>query len=132
MCGVPHQSITQHIRKLLDAGQRVAIWDQVGEVVSGRLVRRAVTRVLSPGMVVEADLLDASAVSRCVSLFAGGWQCRHRVHSTPTPNIWSCSRSTAVSTAQPWPMSWRASSASELLVQDGTVRFRPGFAESPR
>ena len=69
MCGVPHQSITQHIRKLLDAGQRVAIWDQVGEVVSGRLVRRAVTRVLSPGMVVEADLLDASAVSRCVSLF---------------------------------------------------------------
>jgi DNA mismatch repair protein MutS len=68
MCGVPHQAITQHIRKLLDAGQRVAIWDQVGEVVSGRLVRRAVTRVLSPGMVVEAELLDPSAVSRCVAL----------------------------------------------------------------
>jgi DNA mismatch repair protein MutS len=68
MCGVPQQAITQHIRKLLDAGQRVAIWDQVGEVVSGRLVRRAVTRVLSPGMVVEAELLEASAVSRCVAL----------------------------------------------------------------
>jgi DNA mismatch repair protein MutS len=70
MCGVPHQAIGQHIRKLLDAGQRVAIWDQVGEVVSGRLVRREVTRVLSPGMVVEADLLDPSAVSRCVALLA--------------------------------------------------------------
>jgi len=70
MCGVPHQVISQHIRKLLDAGQRVAIWDQVGEVVSGRLVRRQVTRVLSPGMVVEAELLEPSAVSRCVALFA--------------------------------------------------------------
>jgi DNA mismatch repair protein MutS len=70
MCGVPHQAIVQHIRKLLDAGQRVAIWDQVGEVVSGRLVRREVTRVLSPGMVVEAELLDPSAVSRCIALCA--------------------------------------------------------------
>jgi DNA mismatch repair protein MutS len=70
MCGVPHQAVVQHIRKLLDAGRRIAIWDQVGEVVSGRLVRREVTRVLSPGMVVEAELLDPAAVSRCVALFA--------------------------------------------------------------
>jgi DNA mismatch repair protein MutS len=70
MCGVPHQAVVQHIRKLLDAGRRVAIWDQVGAVVSGRLVKREVTRVLSPGMVVEAELLDPAAVSRCVALFA--------------------------------------------------------------
>jgi DNA mismatch repair protein MutS len=68
MCGVPHQAIAQHIRTLLDSGHRVAIWDQVGEVITGRLVRREVTRVLSPGMVVEAELLDAAAVSRCVAL----------------------------------------------------------------
>jgi DNA mismatch repair protein MutS len=70
MCGVPHQSVVQHIRRLLDAGQRIAIWDQVGDVVAGRLVRREVTRVLSPGMVVEAELLDAASVARCVGLFA--------------------------------------------------------------
>jgi DNA mismatch repair protein MutS len=70
MCGVPHQSVTHHIRKLLDTGHSVAVWDQVGEVVPGRLVRREVTRVLSPGMVVEAELLDAAAVSRCVGLYA--------------------------------------------------------------
>ena len=70
MCGVPHQAVVQHIRKLLDAGRRVAMWDQVGEVVAGKLVRREVTRVLSPGMVVEAELLDAAAVSRCVALIA--------------------------------------------------------------
>ncbi len=70
MCGVPHQSVTHHIRKLLDTGHSVAVWDQVGEVVTGRLVRREVTRVLSPGMVVEAELLDPAAVSRCVGLYA--------------------------------------------------------------
>ena len=70
MCGVPHQAVTQHIRRLLESGRRVAIWDQVGEVVSGRLVRRDVTRVLSPGMVVEAELLDPAAVSRCVAVHA--------------------------------------------------------------
>ncbi len=68
MCGVPHQAIPQHIRTLLDSGHRVAIWDQVGEVITGKLVRRAITRVLSPGMVVEAELLDAAAISRCVAL----------------------------------------------------------------
>lgn len=70
MCGVPHQSVTHHIRKLLDTGHSVAVWDQVGAVVAGRLVRREVTRVLSPGMVVEAELLDPAAVSRCVGLCA--------------------------------------------------------------
>ncbi len=68
MCGVPHQAVVQHIRKLLEAGRRVAMWDQVGEVVAGKLVRREVTRVLSPGMVVEAELLDDAAVPRCVAL----------------------------------------------------------------
>jgi DNA mismatch repair protein MutS len=69
MCGFPHQALAQHVRKLLDAGHCAAIWDQVGEVVAGRLVRREVTRVLSPGMVVEAELLEIASVSRCVGVF---------------------------------------------------------------
>jgi DNA mismatch repair protein MutS len=69
MCGFPHQALAQHVRKLLDSGLSAAIWDQVGEVIAGRLVQRAVTRVLSPGMVVEAELLEAASVSRCVGVF---------------------------------------------------------------
>ncbi len=72
MCGVPHHSVTQHLRKLLDAGRHVAIWDQVGEVEAGKLVRREVTRVLSPGMVVEDELLEPTAVRRCVALVSAG------------------------------------------------------------
>ena len=72
MCGVPHQAIAQHVRRLIDAGLRVAMWDQVGEVVPGKLVQREITRVLSPGTAVDADLLEPSAVSRCVGLLQRG------------------------------------------------------------
>jgi DNA mismatch repair protein MutS len=72
MCGVPHQAVAAHLRRLLDAGHRVVLWDQVGEVVAGRLVRREVTRVLSPGTAVDADLLEATRVARLVALAEAG------------------------------------------------------------
>ena len=72
MCGVPHQAVAAHLRSLLDAGHRVVLWDQVGEVVAGRLVRREVTRVLSPGTAVDADLLEPTRVARLVALVGVG------------------------------------------------------------
>jgi DNA mismatch repair protein MutS len=68
MCGVPHHAAPAYIRRLLDAGRRVALWDQVGEVVAGRLVQREVTRVLSPGTVSESEYLDEQSVARCVAV----------------------------------------------------------------
>ncbi|HSP65786.1 MAG TPA: hypothetical protein VLO10_06315, partial [Candidatus Deferrimicrobium sp.] len=68
MCGVPHHAAPGYIRRLLDAGRSVALWDQVGEVVPGRLVQREVTRVLSPGTISEADYLDEARVARCVAV----------------------------------------------------------------
>jgi DNA mismatch repair protein MutS len=72
MCGVPHHASSGYIRKLLDAGRRVALWDQVGEVTAGRLVRREVTRVLSPGTASDADYLDETRVARCIALHSSG------------------------------------------------------------
>jgi len=68
MCGVPHRAVTGYLRRLLDAGRSVVLWDQVGEVVAGRLVRREVTRVLSPGTIIDADLLDEQRTARLVAL----------------------------------------------------------------
>jgi DNA mismatch repair protein MutS len=68
MCGVPHHAAPTYIRRLLDAGRRVALWDQVGDVVAGRLVDREVIRVLSPGTVSEAEYLDETRVARCVAV----------------------------------------------------------------
>ena len=71
MCGVPHHAVSGHIRKLLDAGLRVALWDQVGtpgDEGSGKLVRREVTRVLSPGMGLDDEFLQPGTAIRCVAL----------------------------------------------------------------
>jgi DNA mismatch repair protein MutS len=68
MCGVPHHAASGYIRKLLDAGLRVAMWDQVGVPGEGKLVRREVTRVLSPGMVLDDEFLQPGTAIRCVAL----------------------------------------------------------------
>jgi len=72
MCGVPHHAAPGYIRRLLDAGHRVALWDQVGEVVAGRLVQREVVRVLSPGTASDGEYLDEARVARCVALHSSG------------------------------------------------------------
>ena len=62
MCGLPHHSIANPISKLLDKGFHIAICDQIeGETDSSGLVKRAVTRVLSPGMVYDLKTLDGLA-----------------------------------------------------------------------
>src|SRR3954453_22465564 len=59
MCGVPHHSIAGPIAKLLQAGLKVAICEQIEDPATAKgIVKRAVTRVLTPGMVYDPDTLD--------------------------------------------------------------------------
>lgn len=59
MCGVPHHSIAGPINKLLAAGLKIAICDQIEDPKLAKgLVKRAVTRVLTPGMVFDSETLD--------------------------------------------------------------------------
>ncbi len=58
MCGVPHHALASYARKLLDAGLKVAVAEQVEEAGGvGGLVRREIVRVLTPGTVTEPELL---------------------------------------------------------------------------
>lgn len=58
MCGVPHHALASYARKLLDAGLKVAVAEQVEEPTgAGGLVRREIVRVLTPGTVTEPELL---------------------------------------------------------------------------
>lgn len=60
MCGVPYHSIATPIAKLLKAGHKVAICDQVEDPKEAKgLVKRAVTQILTPGMVFDPDSLEA-------------------------------------------------------------------------
>ena len=56
MCGVPYHAARGYMEKLLAAGRRVALCEQVGEVQAGKLVRREITRILSPGTLEDAGL----------------------------------------------------------------------------
>lgn len=58
MCGVPYHAARSYIEKLIGAGWRVAICDQVGEVTAGKLVRREISQVLSPGTLDDFGLDD--------------------------------------------------------------------------
>jgi DNA mismatch repair protein MutS len=59
MAGFPHHALEPYLRKLLQAGHRVAICDQVEDPALAKgLVRREVTRVVTPGTLTEEELLD--------------------------------------------------------------------------
>lgn len=69
MCGVPHHSIAGPINKLLAAGYKVAICDQLEDPKMAKgIVKRGVTRVLTPGMVYDSDTLDGTKPHYLVSL----------------------------------------------------------------
>ncbi len=56
MCGVPFHAAKGYIEKLIAAGKRVAICDQVGEVQAGKLVRRELAQILSAGTLDDFGL----------------------------------------------------------------------------
>ena len=60
MCGVPHQAVQNYLAQLLEKGYTIAICDQIEDPKTAKgLVQRAVTRVLTPGTMVEDTSLDA-------------------------------------------------------------------------
>ncbi len=59
MCGVPAHAASAYIGRLLRAGRKVAICDQLEEARPGKLVKRDVTRILSPGTHFDERLLAA-------------------------------------------------------------------------
>jgi DNA mismatch repair protein MutS len=62
MAGVPIKSAERYLHQLLQAGYRVAVCDQVEDAAQAKgLVKREVTRVVTPGTVTEDALLDPKA-----------------------------------------------------------------------
>lgn len=53
MAGIPHHSLNSYLPKLIKAGLKIAIADQIEEAVPGKLVEREVTKVITPGSVID-------------------------------------------------------------------------------
>lgn len=60
MAGIPFHAAEQYIGKALKAGKKVAICDQVETPRKGELVKRALTRILSPGTTIEENQLESN------------------------------------------------------------------------
>src|SRR5205807_7502824 len=72
MCGVPHHAGQSYVGKLLRAGHKVVICDQVEAASKNKIVRRDVTRVLTPGTVVEDAYLEPSRRNYLVAAWSRG------------------------------------------------------------
>jgi DNA mismatch repair protein MutS len=59
MCGLPHHAANAYIGRLLKAGKKVAICDQLEDARPGKLVKREVTQILSPGTHFDERMLVA-------------------------------------------------------------------------
>ncbi len=60
MCGIPYHAAESYIARLIKSGKRVAICEQLETVpTSGPIVRREVVRIVTPGTVIDSNLLNS-------------------------------------------------------------------------
>ena len=60
MCGIPYHAATTYISRLISNGHRVAICEQLSDPKASKgLVKRDVIQIVTPGTVIENDILDA-------------------------------------------------------------------------
>ncbi len=70
MCGVPHKSSGIYIKKLIDKGFKVAICEQVQQLNnSSKIMKRDVVRIITPGTVVESDMLFSGLNNYICSIY---------------------------------------------------------------
>ncbi len=72
MAGVPYHAVDGYIAKLIEKGYHVAVCDQVTEPTGRGIVEREVTRVLTPGTVVEPALLDEGKANYLMGILPVG------------------------------------------------------------
>jgi DNA mismatch repair protein MutS len=72
MCGIPFHAANAYIGRLLKAGRKVAICDQMEDARPGQLVKREVTQILSPGTHFDERILAAERNNFLAAVFPVG------------------------------------------------------------
>ena len=72
MCGLPHHAANAYIGRLLKAGRKVAICDQLEDARPGKLVKREVTQILSPGTHFDERILVAERNNFLAAVYPSG------------------------------------------------------------
>ncbi len=70
MCGIPHHVFKNYISRLIDKGYKVAICDQVEDPKLAKgIVKREVTKVVTPGTFTDTDYIEAGSNNFMMSLY---------------------------------------------------------------
>ncbi len=72
MCGVPYHALDSYLAKVIRAGLKAAVCEQTEDPKKAKgLVRREITRIVTPGTVLEDAILDAGTANYLVAVYAG-------------------------------------------------------------
>ncbi len=71
LCGVPLHAKDHYLHKLIKGGFKVAVCDQLEEAKPGKLVKRAVAQVMTPGTLTDSQLLDEKSASYLFAFYPG-------------------------------------------------------------
>ncbi len=71
LCGVPLHAKDHYLHKLIKGGFKVAVCDQLEQATPGKLVKRDVAQVMTPGTLTDSQLLDEKSASYLFALYPG-------------------------------------------------------------
>ena len=72
MCGFPYHAMASYVQRSLDAGQRVAVVEQLEDPKKAKgPVKRGLTRVITPGVVLETEALDGRRSNNLAAIVGG-------------------------------------------------------------
>lgn len=75
MCGVPHHAATDYIKRLVEAGRKVAVCEQIEDPKLAKgMVKRDVVRVVTPGTILEEDAIPNKENNYLAACYFNGKQ----------------------------------------------------------
>ena len=81
MCGIPYHAYKVYVARLLRAGKKIAICEQVSEPLPGELTKREVTEVITAGIATEDDFLDAGSNNYLMAIYSPKKKGEEKTHS---------------------------------------------------
>jgi DNA mismatch repair protein MutS len=91
MCGVPHHAVNGYLGRLIKKGFRVAICDQVEDPRQAKgIVRREVTRIVTPGTAIEDAVLDSRENNYIAAVLEGENVIGAAFLDVSTGEFWTC------------------------------------------
>ncbi len=114
MCGVPYHAAEAYLSKLIKAGKKIAICEQMEDPAQAKgIVRREIVRIVTPGTILEENVLDSNQNNYLAGLcFRGGHY-----------GLAWIDLSTGIF--------WIEEAASAAAVQDNLVRYAPSECVVP-